>query len=192
MKNLQTVALVFVVAILIAAALFAYDVAARPAVDPAEIPPVPQEILVDVVTYDLDPARMTCDWPKTVTVINISSDKHISGFQVMFWAANDEGGPARGFYWGSNPWGKTVNDRKQEKLLGPGESITLPIDAAVVKTMDRNSEQNVKFFLYVKVGNMFVDNDPKYLYDEGAILQQDPANPRVYHVIRDSKAGCAG
>jgi hypothetical protein len=140
------------------------------------ISPISQ-IQADVVTYDLDPARVTCDWPKTVTVTN-TSDKQISGFDVDIWAANDEGGPLRSLSWGTNP-----NFRKQTQLFNPGEKITLSIDEKIVQTF----EENGNTFLYVQADHIWVNNDPEYLYSDGAIFQQDSSNPGHYTAIRDAK-----
>ncbi|HAF21508.1 MAG TPA: hypothetical protein DCK93_01125 [Blastocatellia bacterium] len=140
-----------------------------------EIPPVPQEIVADVVTYDLDPARVTCDWPKTVTVTNIS-DKQISKFQVDIWSPDGE--PLRSLFWGTNS-----NSIKQPQLLNPGEKVTLPIDEKIVQTF----KESGKTFLYVQVDFIWMNNDPSHFYSDGSIFQQDSSNPGHYTLIRDAK-----
>jgi hypothetical protein len=68
-------------------------------------------------------------------------------------------------------------------LFKPKEIMTLPIRPQAVKKF----QDNGKPFLYVEVFRVWVNNDPKFSYSEGALLQQDEENPRVYHVIRDAK-----
>jgi len=143
----------------------------------AEISPVPQEILTDVVSYEFDLLKVTSNWPKSLTVENIS-DKEISGFEILIVAANDDGGPGEMVRWGTDP-----NNAKQDVLFKPKETITLPISPKLVKTF----EDNGKPFLYIQVFRAFANNDPKFSYSQGAVLQQDETNPRVYHVIIDSK-----
>lgn len=142
-----------------------------------DIPPVPQRIQTDVVHYDLDLVKVTSNWPRDFTVENIS-DKEISGFEIMIFAANDDGGPGEIMGWGTDP-----NNGKQTPLFKPREIMTLPIRPETVKKF----QDNGKPFLYVDLWRLWVDNDPKFLYSEGSLLQQDPDNPRHYIVIRDAK-----
>jgi hypothetical protein len=142
-----------------------------------EIPPVPPQIQADVVTRDLDLLKVTSNWPKGLTVENIS-DKEVSGFTILITAANDDGGPGRLIVWGMNP-----NYGTQTPLFKPKEIMTLPIKPEIVETFERNG----KPFLYIQLERVWVNNYPKYMYAEGALLQQDPNNPNVYTVIRDAK-----
>jgi len=161
------------------AGLFAVLTIAKSKMKVEDIPPVSQQknLVTDVVTHDLDLLKVTSDWPKRLTVENIS-DKEVSGFTVMIWAAQDDGGPGEIIGWGTNP-----NYGKQNPLFKPKEIITLPIDPQTVKKFHDNG----KPFLYVQLMEVWLGNDPKYKYAEGALLQQDPNNPRHYIVIRDSK-----
>src|SRR5438270_13954699 len=94
-----------------------------------DIPPVSQQknLVTDVVTHDLDLLKVTSDWPKRLTVENIS-DKEVSGFTIMIWAAQDDGGPGEIIGWGTDP-----NYGKQTPLFKPKEIITLPIDPQTVR-----------------------------------------------------------
>ena len=143
----------------------------------ADVPPVPQEIVTDVVAYDLDLLKVTSNWPKSLTVENIS-DKEVSGFHILIVAADDDGGPGELVLWGRDP-----NYGQQSPMFKPGETITVPIRAQGVKKF----QDNGKPFLYVMVSRVWVNNDPKFSYSDGALLQQDEKNPSLYHVIRDSK-----
>ena len=142
-----------------------------------EIPAVPPQIQADVVAYDLDLLKVISNWPKDLTVENIS-DKEISGFEILIVAANDDGGPGEMVLWGTDP-----NNGKQTPLFKPKETMTLPIRPQAVKEFQGNG----KPFLYVEVFRVWVNNDPKFSYSEGALLQQDEKDSRVYHVIRDAK-----
>ena len=142
-----------------------------------DIPPVPQEIVTDVVKYDLDLVKVTSNWPKDLTVENIS-DKEISGFEILIVAADDDGGPGDIISWGRDP-----NNGKQTPLFKPREILTVPIQTQTVKKF----QDNGKPFLYVQVWRLWVNNDSKFLYSQGALLQQDEKNPGLYHVIRDAK-----
>ncbi len=143
----------------------------------ADIPPVPQEILADVVSYDLDLVKVTSNWPRDFTVQNIS-DKEISGFEIMIFAADDDGGPGEIIGWGKDP-----RYGKQPKLFKPKDAMTLSIPPQAVKKF----QDNGKPFLFVQVWRLWVDNDPKFLYSEGSLLQQDQKKPGTYHVTRDAK-----
>ena len=157
--------------------LFTVLTIAESKMEMADIPPVPQQIATDVISYDLNLLKITSNWPKDLTVENIS-DKEISGFEIMIFAANDDGGPGEMVLWGTDP-----NNGKQTPLFKPREIMTLPIRPQAVKKFQHNG----KPFLYVEVFRVWVNNDPKFLYSEGALLQQDEKNPGVYHVIRDAK-----
>jgi len=143
------------------------------------IPPISQQtnLVADVVTHDLDLLKVTSDWPKSLTVENIS-DKEVSGFTIMISAANDDGGPGEIIGWGTDP-----NYGKQTPLFKPKEIMTFPIRPETVKKF----QDNGKPFLYVQLMDVWVSNDPKYMYSQGALLQQDPNNPKHYIVIRDAK-----
>jgi len=161
------------------AGLFALLTIAKSKMKVERVPPNSQQtnLVTDVVTHDLDLLRVTSDWPKSLTVENIS-DKEISGFEIMIFAANDDGGPGEIIGWGADP-----NYGKQTPLFKPTEIMTLPIRTQAVKKF----QDNGKPFLYVQLWRLWVNNDPKFLYSEGALLQQDEKNPGVYHVIRDAK-----
>jgi hypothetical protein len=161
------------------AGLFAVLTIAKSKMKVEHIPPISQQtnLVTDVVTHDLDLLKVTSDWPKSLTVENIS-DKEVSGFTIMIWAADDDGGPGEIIGWGTNP-----NYGKQTPLFKPKEIMTLPIKPETVKKF----QDNGKPFLYVQLMDVWVSNDPKYKYTEGALLQQDPNNPRHYLVIRDAK-----
>lgn len=157
--------------------LFVFLTIAESKMQVEDIPPVPQQIQTDVVHYDLDLLKITSNWPKDFTVENIS-DKEISGFEIMIFAANDDGGPGEMVLWGTDP-----NNGKQTPLFKPKEIMTLPIRPQAVKKF----QDNGKPFLYVQLERLWVNNDPKFSYSEGSLLQQDPNNPRRYVVIRDAK-----
>jgi hypothetical protein len=161
------------------AGLFAVLTIAKSKMKVEHIPPISQQtnLVTDVVTHDLDLLKVTSDWPKSLTVENIS-DKEVSGFTIMIWAANDDGGPGEFIGWGTNP-----NYAKQTTLFKPKETMTLPIEPETVKKF----QDNGKPFLYVQLMEVWVSNDPKYKYMEGALLQQDPNNPKRYILIRDAK-----
>jgi uncharacterized protein YneF (UPF0154 family) len=171
--------LVYIVFLLTAAAagLFVFRTIAESKMELEDIPPVPQQIVTDVIHYDLDLLKVTSNWPKDLSVENIS-DKEISGFEILIVAVNDDGGPGEMVLWGTDP-----NNGKQTPLFKPKEIMTLPIRPQAVKKF----QDNGKPFLYVEVFRVWVNNDPKFSYSEGALLQQDEENPRVYHVIRDAK-----
>lgn len=171
--------LVYIVLLLTAASagLFVFRTIAESKMEMEDIPPVPQQIATDVISYDLNLLKITSNWPKDLTVENIS-DKEISGFEIMIFAANDDGGPGEIIGWGADP-----NYGKQTPLFKPTEIMTLPIRTQAVKKF----QDNGKPFLYVQLWRLWVNNDPKFLYSEGALLQQDEKNPGVYHVIRDAK-----
>src|SRR5207302_7104529 len=99
-----------------------------------EVPPIPQEIATDVVTHDLDLLKVTSHWPESLAVQNIS-DKDVSGFTIMIWAANDDGGPGEITRWGTNP-----NYGKQISLFKPKEIMTLPIEPETVKKFQDNGK----------------------------------------------------
>ena len=142
-----------------------------------DIPPFPPQIETDVISYDLDLVKVVSNWPTSLIVENIS-DKEISGFEILITAANDDGGPGELVWWGTDP-----NNGKQTSLFKPKETMTLSIrPQAVKKFLD-----NGKPFLYVQISQLWVNNDPKFKYSYGALLQQDENNARLYHVIRDSK-----
>ena len=170
---------VYIVLLLTAATagLFVFLATAESKLEVEDIPPVPQQILTDVVAYDLDLLKITSNWPKDLTVENIS-DKEVSGFEIMIFAAEDDGGPGEVLGWGKDPY-----YGKQIPLLKPKEVMTLPIRAQAVKKFQGNN----KPFLYVQLWRLWVNNDPKFLYSEGALLEQDEKNPGVYHVTRDAK-----
>jgi hypothetical protein len=157
--------------------LFGVLTIAESKIEVDEIPPIPQEILTDVVAYDLDLVKVTSNWPKSLTVENIS-DKEISGYEIMIFAANDDGGPGEIMGWGKDP-----NYGKQTPLFKPKEIMTLPINPQTVKEF----QDNGKPFLYLLVWRLWVNNDPKFLYSAGALFQQDEKKPGLYHVIRDAK-----
>lgn len=171
--------LVYIVLLLTAAlaGLFVFRTIAESKMEMEDIPPVPQEIATDVIHYDLDLLKVTSNWPKDLTVENIS-DKEISGFEILIVAANDDGGPAELVLWGMDP-----NNGKQTPLFKPKEIMTLSIRPEAVKKF----QDNGKPFLYIQEFRVWVNNDPKFSYAYGALLQQDEENPRLYHVIRDSK-----
>jgi hypothetical protein len=157
--------------------LFAFLTIAESRVEMEDISPVPQQIVTDVVHYDLDLLKITSNWPKDLTVENIS-DKEISGFEILIVAADDDGGPGEMVLWGTDP-----NNGKQTPLFKPKEIMTLPIRPEAVKKF----QDYGKPFLYVQLYELWVNNDPKFMYAEGSLLQQDPNNPRHYIVIRDAK-----
>ncbi|HEX6717813.1 MAG TPA: hypothetical protein VF088_11920 [Pyrinomonadaceae bacterium] len=142
-----------------------------------DIPPSPPQIETDVISYDFDLLKITSNWPTSLTVENIS-DKEVSGFEILIVAANDDGGPGDVVWWGTDP-----AHGKQAPLFKPSEMMTLPISAQTVKKFIDNG----KPFLYVQVSHVWVNNDPKFMYSYGALLKQDEKDPRLYHVIRDSK-----
>jgi hypothetical protein len=159
------------------AGLFVFRTIAESKMELEDIPPVPQPIVTDVIHYDLDLLNVTSNWPKDLSVENISA-KEISGFEILIVAANDDGGPGEMVLWGTDP-----NNGNQTPLFKPKEIMTLPISPQAVKKFEHNG----KPFLYVEVFRVWVNNDPKFSYSEGALLQQDEDDPRVYHVIRDAK-----
>ena len=157
--------------------LFLFLRSAESKMEVKDIPPSPPQIETDVIRYDLDLLKVISNWPTSLTVENIS-DKEVSGFEILITAANDDGGPGELLWWGTDP-----NNGKQTPLFKPKETMTLPIrPQAVKKFLD-----NGKPFLYVQVSDVWVNNDPKFKYSYGALLQQDETNPRLYQVIRDSK-----
>ena len=181
MKTRRTKNLLYVVllAIGVSVGLLTLLTAAKSKMKVEHVLPIPQQtnLVTDVVTHDLDLLKVTSDWPKSLTVENIS-EKEVSGFTIMIWAANDDGGPGEIIGWGTNP-----NYVKQTPLFKPKETMTLPIEPETVKKL----QDNGKPFLYVQLMDVWVNNDPKYKYSVGAFLQQDPNNPRHYIVIRDAK-----
>src|ERR1051325_4511906 len=157
--------------------LFLFLRSAESKMEVKDIPPSPPQIETDVIRYDLDLLKVISNWPTSLTVENIS-DKEVSGFEILITAANDGGGRGELLWWGTDP-----NNGKQTPLFKPRETMTLPIrPQAVQKFLD-----NGKPLLYVQVSQLWVNNDPKFKYSYGALLQQDANNPRLYHVIRDSK-----
>jgi len=181
MKTRRTKNLLYVVllAIGVSVGLLTLLTAAKSKMKVEHVLPIPQQtnLVTDVVTHDLDLLKVTSDWPKSLTVENIS-DKEVSGFTIMIWAANDDGGPGEILRWGADP-----NYWKQTALFKPKEAMTLSIKPETVKKFQANG----KPFLYVEVYKVWVNNDPKFMYAEGALLQQDANNPRHYTVIRDAK-----
>src|SRR6266705_3527962 len=170
---------VYIVLLLTAAStgLFVFLTTAESKMVVEDIPPVPQQIVTDVIHYDLDLLKVTSNWPKDLSVENIS-DKEISGFEILIVAADDDDGPGEIMGWGTDP-----NNGKQTPLFKPKETLTLPIQTQTVKKF----QDNGKPFLYVLPWRLWVNNDPKFLYSQGALLQQDEKNPGLYHVIRDAK-----
>lgn len=136
-----------------------------------------QDIVTDVVKYDSDLINVTSNWPVDFTVENIS-DKEISGFEIMIVTPDEKDGTVETIWWGMDP-----NYAKQASLLSRGETVSLPIRPQAVKKFQDIGAP----FLYVQVSQLFVNNDPKFKYSFGALLQQDKNNWRVYHVIVDSK-----
>jgi hypothetical protein len=169
----------YIVLLLTAASigLFIFRTIAESKTEVETIPPVPQQIATDVISYDLNLVKITFNWPKDFTVENIS-DKEISGFEIMIFAANDDGGPGEIIGWGKDPIFGVQNP-----LLKPREVISLPIQPQTVKKFQANG----KAFLFVDLWRLWVNNDPKFLYSEGSLLQQDANNPQRYTVIRDAK-----
>lgn len=151
--------------------------AAESKVEIAEVPPVPQEIVTDVVSYDSDLIKVTSNWPTDFTVENIS-DKEISGVEILIATPDEEGGIAEAIGWGSDP-----KNRIQTPLLKRNETISIPIRPQAVKRFQDDGAT----FLYVQVSQLWVNNDPKIMYSYGAVLQQDETKPTVYHVIIDAK-----
>ena len=173
-KRSRKILCAVVLSIGVSVGLFAILTIAESKMKVEEIPPIPQQIVTDVVSRDLDLLKVTSEWPKSLTVENIS-DKEVSGFEIMIWAANDDGGPGEILRWGAHP--------KQTPLFKAKEAVTLPIKPETVKEFQANG----KPFLYVEVYRVWVNNDSKFMYAEGALLQQDANNPRHYTVIRDAK-----
>ena len=176
MKIGRARSLVYIVLVLTAAStgLFVFLATAESKMVVEDIPPVPQQIVTDVIHYDFDLLKVTSNWPKDLVVENIS-DQEVSGFEILIVAANDVGGPGEMVLWGTDP-----NNGKQTPLFKPKEIMTLPIRPEAVKKF----QDNGKPFLYVQLFSLWVNNDPKFVYSQGALLQQDEGNPRVYHVIR--------
>ena len=177
MKIRRSLAYIVLLLTVASAGLFVFRTVAESKIEKENISPVPQQIVTDVIHYDLDLLKITSNWPKDLSVENIS-DKEISGFEILIVAANDDGGPGDMVLWGTDP-----NNGKQSPLFKPKETLTLPIQTQTVKKF----QDNGKPFLYVQIWRLWVNNDPKFLYSQGALLQQDEENPRVYHVIRDAK-----
>jgi len=177
MKIRRSLAYIVLLLTVASAGLFVFRTVAESKIEKENISPVPQQIVTDVIHYDLDLLKVTSNWPKDLSVENIS-DKEISGFEILIVAANDDGGPGDMVLWGTDP-----NNGKQTPLFKPRETLTLPIRPQTVKKF----QDNGKPFLYVQIWRLWVNNDPKFLYSEGALLQQDPSNPRRYVVIRDAK-----
>jgi hypothetical protein len=166
-----------ILCLVVAVGLFAALAIAESSTPYEGIPPVPQEILADVISFEFDLLKVTSNWPKSLTVENIS-DMEVSGFEILIFAANDDGGPGEIIGWGQDP-----NYGKQPVLFKPQETMTLPIQPQTVKKF----QDNGKSFLYLEQWRVWVNNDPQLMYSEGALLKQDEGKKGVYHVRRDAK-----
>src|SRR5215217_5879524 len=132
------------IALLLTAAsvgLFVFLAIAESKMEVEDVPPAPPQIVTDVVQYDFDLLKVTSNWPENLTIENIS-DKQVSGFEILIFAANDDGGPGELILWGTNP-----NHQKHTKLFKPRETMTLPIRQQAVKEF----QDDGKPFLYVEV-----------------------------------------
>jgi hypothetical protein len=160
-----------------AVVLLTFLTIAESKIDVAAMPAVPPQIQTDVIHYEFDLLKVTSNWPKSLSVENVS-DKQVSGFELLIFAANDDGGPGEIMLWGLDPkYGKQI------PMLKPAETVSLDISPQAVKKFQNNG----KPFLYVEVFRVWINNDPKFLYSEGAFLEQDPAQPGTYHVTKDAK-----
>src|SRR6266496_2734500 len=142
----------------------------------AEIPPVPQEIKAEVFRRERDLLKVTSDWPKSLTVENVS-DKEVSGFTIEILADNDDGGPMQEMRWGQRP-----GFRIQDPLFKPKEFMTLSIKPEIVRTFQENN----KPLLYIQLADVWVNNDPITVYKYAAVLKQDPNDPNRYIVVVDA------
>lgn len=156
--------------------LFTILTTAQPKVGAAEIPPAPQEIRAEVFSRERDLLKVTSNWPKSLTVENIS-DKEVSGFMIEIFADNDDGGPGRTMGWGQGP-----GFGMQTPLFKPKEDVTLSINPEIVRTF----EENNKPLLYIQLADVWVNNDPVTKYTYGALLKQDPNDPNRYIVVVDT------
>jgi hypothetical protein len=156
--------------------LFTILTTAQPKVEVAEIQPAPQEIRAEVFSRECDLLKVNSNWPKSLTVENIS-DKEVSGFMIEIFADNDDGGPGRTMGWGQRP-GFGI----QTPLFKPKEVVTLSIDPEIVRTFQENN----KPLLYIQVADVWVNNDPVTEYKYGAVLKQDPNDPNRYVVVIDA------
>jgi len=156
--------------------LFTVLTTAETKMEVAEISPVPQEIRAEVFRRERDLLKVTSNWPNSLTVENVS-DKEVSGFTIEISADDDEGGPGRTMGWGRNP-----NYGIQTPLFKPKEVMTLSITSEIVKIF----EDNKKPLLYIQLSQVWVNNDRGTMYSYGAVLKQDPNDPKRYVVVVDA------
>jgi hypothetical protein len=142
----------------------------------AALPSVRQEIRAEVFSRERDLLKVTSNWPKSLTVENIS-DKEVSGFTIEIFADNDDGGPMREMGWGQRP-----SFGIQTPLFKPKEVVTLSINLEIVRTFQENN----KPLLYIQLADVWVNNDPVTQYKYGAVLKQDPNDPNRYIVVVDA------
>jgi hypothetical protein len=136
----------------------------------------PKDIIIDVVTRQFDILHFTVDWPKTITATNVSA-LPVNYFRVNFSADKDEGGLTSSAAWGCT---SVKNDTPP---LKPGEKITVPIPQSEVNVLQENGRN----FIYMQLVEAYANNDLTTKYSYGAVLKQDPTNPRNYRVVVDSK-----
>ncbi len=157
-------------------------VAAKLRVDVGAIPSVPvttaQELMVDVALRQRDIVHVESHWPASFEVTNITRDKNITGVILDIIAANDEGGPGRMVGWGADP-----AQKKNDRPLLPGRSITINLPEDLIRLF----QENGKPFLWVQVASVWVNNDPSVMYSRGLEMRVDPNNPRNYIVAVDDK-----